>query len=77
MNAQSISIMTDDEVDRLVYDFLTGCKIFLERHPIEGTTWTWLERIALYYLVSVCQEEYFSIKQVLTSGMDDSVVLST
>jgi hypothetical protein len=70
-----LSIMTDDEVDRLVYDFPVGCKMFIERRPLEGTTRMWLERIALYYLVAICQEEYFSIKQVLTDRLEDSVVL--
>jgi hypothetical protein len=70
-----LSIMTDDEVDRLVHDFPVGCKMFIEPRPIEGTTPAWLERIALYYLVAVCQEEYFSIKQVLIDQLKDSVVL--
>lgn len=70
-----LSILTDSEVDRLVDDFPPGFKMFIEGRPIEGSTRAWLERIALYYLVAVCQEDYFSIKQVLVGGVDDSVVL--
>ncbi|HWW62947.1 MAG TPA: hypothetical protein VN181_16350, partial [Thermoanaerobaculia bacterium] len=72
-----LSIMTDGEVDRLVDDLPMGLKMFLERRPVEGSTRKWLERIALYYLAAVCWEEYFSIKQVLTDKLEDSVVLRT
>lgn len=74
---ECLLIMSDDEVDRLVDDFPVGFKMFLERRPVEGSTLSWLERIALYYLASVCQEEYFSIRQVVAGGTDDSVVLNT
>ena len=71
-----LSILTDSEVDRQVDNFPPGFKMFIESRPIEGSTRAWLERVALYYLVAVCQEEYFSIKQVMVGGTDDSVVLS-
>jgi hypothetical protein len=57
-----LQIMTDEEVDRVVDDLPPGIKMFIERRTVAGNSRAWLERVALYYLVAVCQEQYFTIK---------------
>jgi hypothetical protein len=72
---QSLLVLSDEDVDRLVHDLPVGFKMNLERRPDTGDTRPWIERVALFYVAAQCQQQYFSMGGIVNFRESESIVL--
>ena len=72
--AQYLSIMGDEELGSFVFNLPSGVRMFIDYAPNQSRDSVLLERISLYYLVAVLQEQYFTFKQYVTGDTSSSEV---
>lgn len=71
---QYLSIMKDEELDSFAFNLPPGVRMFIDYSSNQARDLVILERIALYYLVAVLQEQYFTFRQYITGQMDNSEI---
>jgi hypothetical protein len=72
---QYLSIMGDEELDSFTSNLPSWGRIFIDYSPDQSHDSVLLERISLYYIVAVMQEQYFTFSQNIAGDINDSEIL--
>jgi hypothetical protein len=72
---QYLSIMGDEELDSFTSNLPSWGRIFIDYSPDQSHDSVLLERISLYYIVAVMQEQYFTFSQYTAGDINDSDIL--